>query len=275
MTTGTPKLCLIVCILSVGILACSQETQRRKDAQTYLDDAQTALAAGKCWNAQNLFRNLLSDFPGSHMVDDAQYGLGQSYFCSGDFETAIFEFERLINEYPVSKFVDESRFQIGMCYFKRSRSIHHDQDETTRAIAEFTRFVEDFPNSEIAPEARKRIQDLEARLAEKDLMIARNYLKWKSPVSSEIFCRRLLEKYPDTRLAPEVQFVLAQALYRLGELAEALELLDHLEGGDHVNVPQSDIREEAETVRKAILIEKAAEEGVTGQEVDRSSDPGA
>jgi outer membrane protein assembly factor BamD len=275
LTTGTPKLCLIVCFLTVAILACSQETQRRKDAQNYLDDAQTALAAGKCWNAQNLFRNLLSDFPGSHMVDDAQYGLGQSYFCSGDFETAIFEFERLINEYPVSKFVDESRFQIGMCYFKQSRSIHHDQDETTRAIAEFTRFVEDFPNSEIAPEARKRIIDLEELLAEKDLMIARNYLKWKSPASAEIFCRRLLEKYPDTRLAPQVRFVLAVALHGLGELTEALEILHQLEGLENANVRQSDIKDEVEAVKKAILIENAGDEGVTGQERDLSPEPGA
>ena len=127
MSTPRTTHFLITLLLSIFVGACAQETQRRKDAEAYLVDANKALVDGKCWNAQQLFRNLLSDFPGSHLVDDAQYGLGQAYFCSHDYETATFEFERLINEYPVSKLVDKARYQIGMCYFNQSRSIHHDQ----------------------------------------------------------------------------------------------------------------------------------------------------
>ncbi len=265
---------LLTLTLSLG--ACSQETQKRKDAQAYLGDAQKALVDGKCWNAQQLFRNLLSEFPGSHLVDDAQYGLGQAYFCSDDFETAIFEFERLINEYPVSKFVDKARFQIGMCYFNRSRSIHHDQDETIRAIQEFTRFVEDFPNSDIAPEARKRIQDLEEKLAEKDLMIARNYLKWKRPASSEIFCRRVLEKYPNTRIKREVRFVLAQALRQKGELIEALAILEELGSQETPKPLGLEIEEERNEVRKAILDQKTKpSDDVSGQVEADLAQPGA
>lgn len=229
-------------------MACAKDSQRRKNADTYLQDAQKALRARKCWNAQQLYRNLLSDYPGSHLVDDAQYGLGQSYFCSKDYETAIFEFERVINEYPVSKFVDEARYQIAMCYYNQSRSIHHDQEETTRAIQEFTRFVEDYPNSELASEGRRRIQDLEEKLASKDLMIARNYLRWKNYGSSEIFCRRVLEKYPNTAMKDEVRFVLARALHRKGELTEALKILDDLVASD---APEG-MRTEAEEVRKQV-----------------------
>jgi outer membrane protein assembly factor BamD len=251
---------LIPVVVLFGVISCAQETMHRKDAETYLRDAQTALAAGKCWNAQNLFRNLLSDFPGSHLVDDAQFGLGQSHFCSDDYETAIFEFERLINEYPVSKLVDEARFQIGMCYLNQSRSIHHDQDETLRAIQEFTRFVEDFPNSDFASEGRKRIQDLEEKLAEKDLMIARNYLKWKNPAASEIFCRRAMEKYPDYRRLDEIRFVLAQALHRSGQLAESLEILEELEGLEALETLRNGVEQEIDAVKKAISIQETAPE---------------
>lgn len=257
----------------LGLSSCAQETQRRKDADTYLNDAQVALAAGKCWNAQGLFRNLLSDFPGSHLVDDAQFGLAQSYYCSDDYETAIFEFERLINEYPVSKFVDEARFQIGMCYLKQSRSIHHDQDETVRAIQEFMRFVEDFPNSDIAPEGRKRIFDLEEKLAEKDLMIARNYLVWKNPAASKIFCRRVEEKYPNSQYLDEARFVLAQALHRLGELKESLEILEGLAESESPEILRLGIEQEIDAVKKAILLQGATpESSVTGQVGDGASD---
>ncbi len=257
------------------VTACAQETQRRKTAEAYLGDAQKALVEDKCWNAQQLFRNLLSDFPGSHLVDDAQYGLGQAYFCSGDFETAIFEYERLINEYPVSKFVDKARFQIGMCYFNESRSIHHDQEETVRAIQEFTRFVEDFPNSDLASEARKRINDLEEKLAQKDLMIARNYLKWENPASSEIFCRRMLEKYPDTGMGQEVRLVLARALRLKGDLEEALAILEDLASQDMSEVRRNEVETERERVKKTLSDRgPLPEDGVTGQLAGEPEKPG-
>lgn len=276
MTKQTILKAFIASLSLFYVVSCAQETQRRKSADAYLADAQKALVDGKCWNAQQLFRNLLSDFPGSHLVDDAQYGLGQAYYCSDDYETAIFEFERLINEYPVSKFVDKARFQIGMCYYNQSRSIHHDQEETIRAIQEFTRFVEDFPNSDVAPEAEKRIRDLEEKLASKDLMIARNYLKWKNPTSSEIFCRRLLEKYPETRLQREVRFVLARALHRQGELDEALEILEDLADQDTPEALRMEVEEERDAVRKAISNQDSGPtDGVSGQVPGGALEPGA
>lgn len=223
--------------VTVGIAGCAKDPQHRNDAEAYFIDGQKALLDGKCWQAQNLFRNLLSDFPGSRYVDEAQFGLGQAYLCNEDYVTAIFEFERLINEYPVSSLVDRARFQIGMCYFNQSRSIHHDQEETTRAIEEFTRFVEDYPNSDVAPEARKRIGDLRDKLASKQLMHARNYLKWGLPSSSEVYCRIVLEDFPDSRSARVAWVVLGRALSEKGDFEEAMEALqqtsrDGLQGED-------------------------------------------
>lgn len=272
MNLTTLRILLIPAVI-LYLSACAQETQRRKDAATYLADANQALIDDKCWNAQQLFRNLLSDFPGSHLVDDAQYGLGQAYFCSKDFETAIFEFERLINEYPVSKFVDKARFQIGMCYYNQSRSIHHDQEETVRAIQEFTRFVEDYPNSDLAPDARKRIRDLQEKLAQKDLMIARNYLKWKNPASSEIFARRVLEKYPDLPVLREARFVLARALHLQGDHAEALEILEDLASEASTDGLRREIEEAREAVRKALSEQENASGKDAAGPVGRLSGP--
>ncbi len=220
---------------------------RRDDAETYFLDGQKALLNGKCWRAQNLFRNLLSDFPGSRYVDDAQFGLGQAYLCNDDYITAIFEFERLINEYPVSPLVDRSRFQIGMCYFNQSRSIHHDQEETTRAIQEFTRFVEDYPNSEIAPEARKRIQDLRDKLASKQLMNARNYMKWGRPSSAEVYGRLILDQYPESPSARIAWLILARALTAKGGFEEAMEALRQTNAED---LPVEEQGAYADTERK-------------------------
>lgn len=250
--------------MAIGLSGCAQSKgSRRDDALTYFEDGQKALLDGKCWNAQTLFRNLLSDFPGSRYVDEAQFGLGQSYLCNEDYVTAIFEFERLINEYPVSPLVDRARYQIGMCYFHQSRSIHHDQEETTRAIEEFTRFVEDYPNSDVAPDARKRIQDLRDKLASKQLMIATNYLNWKLPSSAVGYCKRIIEEYPESPSANVAWVIMGRALERKGEYAEALEALQK---SSPEALPRDDLKEHAGALRR---IERALQNRVSSTVAER------
>jgi len=216
----------LACLLNFW--GCAQNRHRRSSAETYIEEAQQALQRKKCWDAQQLYRNLLADFPGSHLVDEAQYGLGQAYLCSEDFVTAIFEYERLLNEFPTSPHVDEARYQIGMCYYKQSRGIHHDQDETLKAIREFRRFIEDFPTSDLVPETEERIGELRAKLAEKDLMIAENYLQWKYYNSAERYCELIQDTYKDPEILNRSRFLMARAKHLKGKLNEAMDLLGEL-----------------------------------------------
>jgi outer membrane protein assembly factor BamD len=231
---------------------CAQERYHRKDAETYYKEAQQALLDKSCFKAQQLFRNLLSDFPGSHYVDDAQYGLGQAYLCSEDYVEAVFEFERLLNEYPVSPFVDGARYQIGMCYYQQSRSIHHDQDETEKAIAEFERFVEDYPNSDLSADATNRIRDLRRKLAEKQLMIAENYLKWGDFPSTVVYVKELLLRYPDSGVGDRGRFLMGRAQHRMGSLDDALATLEDLSDEELPADLRRDVDDEANKVREAI-----------------------
>ncbi len=232
---------------------CGKNKYRHSSPEDYYEAAQKALGRKKCYQAGQLFRNLLTDYPGSHLVDDAQYGLGQSYQCQKDYVSAIFEYERLLHEYPVSPFTDEAQYQIGECNFLQARDIHHDQVETFSAIQEFERFVEDFPESELVPKARARILDLRSRLAEKELMIAQNYIKWNYPLAAKRVCEEILENYGDTEMVEQTKFELAKAQHKLGDLEEALETLTLLAGNGASGEFKKDIIEETEKVQEAII----------------------
>ena len=238
---------LLRVLLFVGLVGCGKDKYRQPSAELYYQEAQEALHKAKCYKAQQLFQNLLSDFPGSHLVDEAQYGLGQSYLCMKDFVTARFEFERLLNEYPVSPFADEARYQIGMCYYRESRDIHHDQTETLLAIRSFGRFVEDYPASELARDAEARIRELRGKLAAKSLTIARSYIKWKSYASAQLYCEEVLEEYQDTDSVNPARFLLARTKYKLGKLDEALEDLMALATD---SIPEDLRQEVVEEVRR-------------------------
>ncbi len=213
-----------LCLL-VGGAGCAKEKYRKESAEVYYEGAQRALGDGECWMAEQLFRNLLSDFPGSHLVDDAQFGIAQASYCSKDFITSIFEYERLLDEYPASPFVDEARYQIGMCHYRESKGVHHDQEDTHKAIRVFRRFIEDYPRSHPVSDAEKRIKELRDKLASHKLVIAQNYFRWKRPKSAQIYCEVILEEFPDSKTAPRARFTLARIKRSLGNLDEALALL--------------------------------------------------
>ena len=213
-----------LCLLAGGA-GCSKEKYRKESAEAYHEEAQRALGDGDCWKAEQLFRSLLSDFPGSHLVDDAQFGIAQASYCSEDYVTSIFEYERLLDEYPASPFVDEARYQIGMCHYRESKSVHHDQEDTHKAIRVFRRFIEDYPRSPLVSDAEKRIRELRDKLASHKLVIAQNYFRWKRPKSAQIYCEVILEEFPDSRAVPRARFTLARIKRSLGDLDEALALL--------------------------------------------------
>ena len=221
--------CALLLALGVG---CAQKKYRRANSEGYHKAAQQALKDRKCYEAELLFRNMLSDYPGSHLSDEAQFGLGKAYQCQKDYVTAIFEYERLINEYPVSPYAAEARFQIGECYFQDARGIHHDQDETHKAIREFERFIEDYPQSDLTRRAREKIRVLRNQLALKGVMIAYNYVTWKYYTAAKLYAEGVLEDYPDTEAALEARFVLAQVKLKTGKRDDAVDDLTLLAGQD-------------------------------------------
>ena len=232
-------------------LGCAQKKYRRLSPEVYYKDAQEALDNKKCYDAELLFRNMLSDFPGSHLSDEAQFGLGKAFQCQKDYVTSIFEYERLLNEYPVSPYAAEARFQIGECYYQDARDIHHDQDETHKAIREFARFIEDYPQSDLVSQAEERIKALRNQLAQKDVMIAYDYILWKYYTSAKVYAEGVLKEYPGTESALEARFIIAQVNLKTGALDEALNELTLLIGQDLPEKLKEKVIEEMEKIKKA------------------------
>ena len=81
------------------------------------------------------------------------------------------------------------------------------------------------------------------------------------------------EKYPNSQYLDEARFVLAQALHRLGELKESLEILEGLAESESPEILRLGIEQEIDAVKKAILLQGATpESSVTGQVGDGASD---
>jgi outer membrane protein assembly factor BamD len=158
-------------------------------------------------DAVNEFQSLLLQYPGSAIIDDAQYYLGMSRFKRREYILAAYEFSRLIRSMPASEYVPEAQYMLAESYYKLSPNYNLDQQYTLKAIEEYQAFIDFFPLSEKVPEAEKKIDELNNKLARKSFTIATIYQKMDYYKASIKYYDEVVETYHDTPYA-------AQASYR-------------------------------------------------------------
>ena len=240
------------------------KTTVRQDAESYYGAGTRELEERNCLKAAELFKKVVVNFPGSHLVDDAQYGIAEAKFCSHDYTEAIWEYGRLIDEYPNSPFSALSRYKIGASYSAQSHGIHRDQTDTVKGIAEYQRFIEDYPDHELVPEAKRRLGELKGRLAAKDLETAENYLRWGYPESAQVYFEEVLNAYGDTPLAGDARLGLALVKARNGKVKEAIGELEGLLSEGATDSLKKKAKERLEQLRKQLEENRKGSESESG-----------
>ena len=118
------------------------------------------------------FEALLLQYPGSSIVDDAQYYLGMCKYNREEFILAAYEFSKLIKNMPASEFVANSQFMLAECYYELSPNYTLDQKYTVKAIEEYQAFIDFFPLNEKVSESEQKITELNDKLAHKEYTVA-------------------------------------------------------------------------------------------------------
>ena len=148
------------------------------------------------------FEALLLQYPGSSIVDDAQYYLGMCKFQRDEFIHAAYEFSKLIKNIPASEFVPKAQFMLAESYYQLSPNYTLDQKYTVKAIAEYQAFIDFFPLNEKVSEAEHKIIELNNKLAQKEYTIAYIYQKMDYYNASLEYYENVVEVYHDTKYAP-------------------------------------------------------------------------
>lgn len=153
------------------------------------------------------FEALLLQYPGSSIVDDAQYYLGLCKFYGEEFILAAYEFSKLIKNMPASEFVADAQFMLAESYYELSPNYTLDQKYTKKAIEEYQAFVDFFPLNQKVAEAEAKMAEMNDKLGRKEFTIATIYEKMEYYTASLKYYDAVVEIYHDTQYAP-------MALYR-------------------------------------------------------------
>ena len=171
---------------------------------------------------------LAARYPTDSRIEEVRFEIGNAYFGKKEFVTAAAEYVRLATDYPSSEYADDSRFKTCEAYYRLSPKPQLDQEYTQAAINHCEALISYFPQSEFSPRARALVDDLYAKLAQKDYLNGEYYFKRQALDSSIIYYEELISRYPNSEYAPKALLRLVQVYQRLGyaeELEEAKERL--------------------------------------------------
>lgn len=198
--------------VGVGGVASYEQGKQAFDREDWVD----AIADLKAYVEQ---------YPGTENTDDALFYLGQSYFRIKDYVLAAAQYDRLTRDFPTSPYHPDALYQLARTDDLQSRPAALDQTETIRAIARYRDFLQLYPEHPSAGEARKRLQTLNDRLAEKRVRNGRLYIKLKQYDAATHYLERAIAEYPDSRWACDARVYLSEVLVKLGDRQAAADTL--------------------------------------------------
>ena len=168
------------------------------------------------WGARRKLEMFTRLYPGSTVIDSAQFFLSESYYGLREYISAASEHQNLIRKFPNSQLADHAQYKIAMCYYKLSPDYNLDQQYTIKAIDEFITLIEDYPACEYVEDAANKREEMRNKLAVKRFRNAEQYKKLGSYVAAKRYFLGVLGYFLDTKWAPE-------ALFNIGECEIKLE----------------------------------------------------
>ena len=151
------------------------------------------------------FQNVIYRYPGSGLMEDAQYWLAKTYFEKREYEQAELEYKFLLSNFPNSRFTIKANYELALTYLKLSPPYYLDQLYTKMALNALDKFIARYGNTELAEEARKSRIECIDKLARKELEIARLYKKMGKPEAALFYLDDIIERYPETILKEEIE----------------------------------------------------------------------
>ena len=234
-------------VLIFNFLGClSRQLSPVEEADLAYNSALDQQASGEHEDAIAEFKQYIGRFPKSQDADNAQLGIGDSYYSQGQFQQAIEAYEAILTQYPNSDSAELAQLKIGDVYLA--------QGNFTQAAETYQKLVEKYPFLEVeaAQIARQRLDVTESiRSLRQSLKAADESTKDNVQYRLAAYYfeeledywtardefKKVVDDYPDSELADNAVWMIGECYWRLGqgdplpplgEIGEAFVRLQHI-----------------------------------------------
>jgi outer membrane assembly lipoprotein YfiO len=152
--------------------------------------------------ALEIYKRVVENAPFGPLADEAQFKMGEVLKRASMFEEATLAYQRIVDEYPTSRFAEKAQYEVAQCAYKASLQPAYDAGPTDRALKIFEEYAASSTDQKLSEEAKRTMQRLKDKAAEKSMMIAKFYEQQRHPRSAIIYYQDVLDRFPDSIHAP-------------------------------------------------------------------------
>jgi outer membrane protein assembly factor BamD len=207
------SLFIIVILLS----SCSEfeKALKSEDIDVKYKTAAKLFEAKKYSKALRLYEQIAPSFKGKPEAESMYYMYAQSYYNTGQFRSAAYQFESYASSYPKSEKCEIASFYSAKCYTTLSPSFSLDQNDTDKAIDKLQNFIDTYPDSQYLQESNKLMKDLKFKLEKKSFEIAKQYNTISDFKSALISFDNFISDFPGTTFKEDALFYKLDSAYKL------------------------------------------------------------
>ena len=259
------------CLLSVAGCAI----KKAPTGEDYYQQAQADFAHHEYNAAIENYQLVMDKYPFSPYAEDAELKIGLAYYEMQEYAEAVGALDDFQRMHPTSKNLELVSYYIAMSYYTQIGREDQDQSKTEQALKHFEIIEQRFPEGSFAELARQNANVCREMLARHEMVVGNYYFKRANFRAAESRLAELMQKYPDTPIAPDALFELAQALEKEGKKYSAAQAFAALER-HYPNTPYSaKSKAELKKLNQPIDTEEdplplvLAETGYGGQQADQ------
>src|SRR5271154_2104500 len=201
--------------------ACS--LRQKPSGEDYYAQGQLNFANKEYKAAIENYQQVIDKYPFSPYAEDAEMKIGLAYYQQKDYAEAIGALDDFQRMHPTSKNLELVTYYIGMSYYDQIGREDQDQGKTVAALKRFQELEQRFPEGDFAELAHDKVLVCREMLARNQMIVGNYYYKRANFRAAESRFAELLQKYPETPVAPDALFELGISLEREGKRYSAAQ----------------------------------------------------
>src|SRR5271166_3855727 len=214
-------LLILVAFALLPAAACS--LRQKPTGENYYAQGQLDFATKEYKAAIENYQEVIDKYPFSPYAEDAEMKIGLAYYQQQDYAEAIGSLDDFQRMHPTSKNLELVTYYIGMSYYDQIGREDQDQGKTEAALKRFQELENRFPEGDFAELAHDKVLVCREMLARNQMIVGDYYYKRANFRAAESRFAELLQKYPETPIAPDALFELGISLEKEGKRYSAAQ----------------------------------------------------
>ncbi|MEA2647722.1 MAG: outer membrane protein assembly factor BamD [Candidatus Binataceae bacterium] len=223
------KRLLLILVASALLPATACSLRQKPTGQDFYAQGQLDFAQKEYKAAIENYQHVIDQFPFSPYAEDAEMKIGLAYYQQKDYAEAIGALDDFQRMHPTSQNLELVTYYIGMSYYDQMGREDQDQTKTQQALKRFQELEQRFPEGSFAELAHEKVVVCREMLARNQLVVGNYYYKRANFRAAESRFAELMQKYPDTPVAPDALFELGISLEKEGKKYSAAQAFTAVE----------------------------------------------